>query len=59
MIEKLDISVEAEGAKPINLRIEINLALSRQISAFDPEILSAEAAKEALKASDNYLRKLK
>ena len=59
MIEKLDISVEAEGAKPINLRIEINLALSRQISASDPEILSAEAAKEALKASDNYLRKLK
>lgn len=59
MIEKLDISVEAEGAKPINLRIEINLALSRKISASDPEILSAEAAKEALKASDNYLRKLK
>lgn len=59
MIEKLDISVEAEGAKPINLRIEINLALSRQISASDPEILSAEAAKEALKASDNYLRKVK
>jgi hypothetical protein len=59
MIEKLDISVEAEGAKPINLRIEINLALSRQISTSDPEILSAEAAKEALKASDNYLRKLK
>ena len=59
MVEKLDISVEAEGAKPINLSIEVNLALSPQINSSDQAVLSAEAAKEALKASDLYLRKLK
>jgi len=59
MVEKLDISVEAEGAKPINLSIEVNLTLSPQMNSSDQTVLSAEAAKEALKASDLYLRKLK
>ena len=59
MVEKLDISVEAEGAKPVNLSVEIDLVISPQITAFDAKALTAEAVKEALKASDNYLRKLK
>jgi len=59
MVEKLDISVEAEGAKPVNLSVEIDLVLSPQMTAFDAKALTAEAVKEALKASDNYLRKLK
>lgn len=59
MVEKLDISVEVEGAKPVNLSVEIDLVLSPQTTAFDAKALTAEAVKEALKASDNYLRKLK
>lgn len=59
MLEKLDISVEAEGAKPLNLVVEVDLILSPQMKDFDSKKLADEAAKEALKASENYLRNLK
>ncbi len=59
MVEELDISIEAEGSKPLKLSVEVDLTLSPQMSASLAEIFSAQAAKEALKASDNYLRKLR
>jgi hypothetical protein len=59
MVEKLNISVEADGAKPVNLTVEIDLALSPQMKGFDADGLVKEAVKEAHKASENYLRKLK
>jgi hypothetical protein len=59
MVERMNISVEAEGAKPINLIVEIDLALSSQTSGSNPQTLSAEAVEEALKACEKYLRKLK
>ena len=59
MVERMNISVEAEGAKPINLIVEIDLALSSQTSGSNPQTLSAEAVEEALKAGEKYLRKLK
>ena len=58
MVEKLNISVEADGTKPVNLTVEIDLALSQQMKDFDADKLVNEAVKEALKASENYLRKL-
>jgi len=58
MVERLNISVEAEGAKPVNLTVEIDMALSPQMKDFDLNKLAGEAVKEALKASENYLRKL-
>lgn len=58
MVERLNISVEANGAKPVNLTVEIDMALSPQMKDFDSEKLVGEAVKEALKASENYLRKL-
>ena len=59
MVEKLDISVEAEGAKPLNLTVEVELALSPQAENIDAEALADEAVKAALAASEKYLRKLK
>jgi hypothetical protein len=59
MVEKLDISVEAEGMKPLNLTVEIDLVLSPKITNLNADALVNEATKEALEASDNYLRKLK
>ncbi len=59
MVERMNISVEAEGAKPINLIVEVDLALSSQTSGSNPQTLSAEAVEEALKAGEKYLRKLK
>jgi hypothetical protein len=58
-VEKLNISVEADGTKPVNITVEIDLALSPKMKNFDADTLVKEAVKEALKASENYLRKLK
>jgi hypothetical protein len=58
MVEKLNISVEANGTKPVNLAVEIDLTLSQQMKDFDAKALASEAVKEALKAGENYLRKL-
>jgi len=59
MVEKLNISVEAEGTKPVNITVEIDLVLSPKTKNFDADMLVNEAVKEAFKASENYLRKLK
>ncbi|MCK5563450.1 DUF3194 domain-containing protein [Candidatus Bathyarchaeota archaeon] len=59
MVEKLNISMEANGTKPVNITVEIDLALSPKMKDFDADMLVNEAVKEALKASENYLRKLK
>ncbi len=58
LVEHLNVSVEADGAKPVNLTVEVDLALSPQTENVDLDKLVDEAAKEALKISENYLRKL-
>jgi hypothetical protein len=58
MVERLNVSVEADGAKPVNLTVEIDIALSPQTKDLDLDKLVDEAVKEALKVSENYLRKL-
>ena len=59
IVEKINISVEAEGTKPLNLTVDMDLALAQQEKDVDLKKLVDEAVKEALKASENYLRKLK
>ncbi len=58
-IDRLDISVEAEGAKPVSVTVEINLQLLPQAKGIDVETLVKEAVNEAHKATENFLRKLK
>jgi hypothetical protein len=58
-VDNLNISVEVEGAKPVNVKVEIDLALSPKMKDFDADTLVKEAVKEALAASESYLRKLK
>ncbi|HKZ87953.1 MAG TPA: DUF3194 domain-containing protein [Candidatus Bathyarchaeia archaeon] len=58
LVEKLNISVEAEGTKPVKVTVEIDLALSPQAEALDQKTLVEEAVQEAFKASENYMRKL-
>lgn len=58
LVERLNISVEAEGTKPLNLTVEIDLVLSSQAKEFDQKALVQEAVKEAFKAGEDYLRKL-
>ena len=59
MVEKLDISVEAAGSKPVNVTIEIDLDLAPAAKGIDAQMLVKEAINEAHKASENYLRKIK
>jgi len=59
MVEKLNISVEADGTKPVNVTVEIDLELSPKMKNFNADKLANEAVKEAHKTSENYLRKLK
>jgi hypothetical protein len=58
LVEKLDISVEAEGAKPVTLIVEVDLALSPEAKDFDQKKLADEAVRKAFEAIETYLRKL-
>jgi post-segregation antitoxin (ccd killing protein) len=59
MVDSLDISVEAVGSKPVNVTVEIDLALAPEAKGIDAQTLVKEAINEAHKASENYLRKIK
>ena len=58
-LDRLDISVEADGSKPVNVTVEINLLLSLQTKDIDADALVKEAVAEAHKATENFLRKIK
>ena len=58
-IDRLDISVEADGSKPVNVTVEINLILVASTKDVDADVLVREAVSEAHKATENFLRKIK
>lgn len=57
-IETLNISVEAEGAKPLTLTVDIDIELSPLMKNFEVQKLVDEAVKEAFASAEKYLRKL-
>jgi post-segregation antitoxin (ccd killing protein) len=59
LIEKLDISVEAEGLKPLNITVEIDLVLASEAKGVDAKAVVDQAINEAHKASESYLRTMK
>ena len=59
MVDRLDISVEAVGSKPVDVTVEVNLDLAPAAKDVDAQTLVKEAVNEAHKASENYLRKIK
>jgi hypothetical protein len=58
LVERLDISVEAEGAKPISFTVEVDLVLLPEAKGFSEKALVDEAVKAAFEAIETYLRKL-
>ena len=60
-VSRLDVSVEAEGFKPINVTIEVNLELSTQAKNIDVDSddLVKQAVNEGHKATENFLRNIK
>ena len=59
MVDKLDVSVEAEGSKPVNLSVEIDLTLTPEAKGVDAKELVKEATGIAHQAAEKYLRSLK
>jgi hypothetical protein len=57
-IETLNVSVEAEGAKPVMLTVDVDIALSPLMKNFDVQKLVKEAMEEAFKDAKKYLREL-
>jgi hypothetical protein len=58
-LETLNITVEAEGEKPITLAIEVELVLSSVMKDFDAGGLAEEAVKKAFESAEKYLRELR
>ena len=59
LVERLDISVEAEGSKPLKVAVEIDLVLSPEAKDVDAQGLVKEATRAAHSAVENFLRKVK
>jgi hypothetical protein len=59
MVEKLDIIVEAEGQKPLNVIVEIALVLTPEAKGVDAKAIVEYAIDKAHKESESYLRTLK
>jgi len=55
-IETLDISAEAEGARPVALRIDVAVTLSPSMKSFDVQKLVDEAVREAFTSAEKHLR---
>jgi hypothetical protein len=57
-VDKLNISVEAEGAKTVSLTVEVDLELTPETQGVDQKKLADEAVKAAFEAIESYLRQL-
>lgn len=55
-IETLEISAEAEGARPVALRIDVAVTLSPSMKDFDVQKLVDEAVREAFISAEKHLR---
>jgi len=58
-ISSFDITVEAEGTKPLTLTVDIEIELSPLMKNYDAQKLVEEATKEAFKSVEKRLRELK
>ncbi|MGA2309678.1 MAG: DUF3194 domain-containing protein [Candidatus Bathyarchaeia archaeon] len=57
-IETLDISAEAEGTRPVALRIDVAVTLSPSMKSFDVKKLVDEAVREAFISAEKHLREI-
>ena len=57
LVDKLNISVEAEGANPVNFAVEVEIELLAKIKNLDEKVLANEAVAEAFNAIEAYLGK--
>ena len=57
-IVTLDVSVDAEGTKPVTVNVDVSVVLSPLMKDFDVEALTKEATNHAFAHIEEYLREL-
>jgi hypothetical protein len=57
-IPTLNVTVDAEGTKPITINVDVEVILSPLMKNFDVEKLVKEATERAFASIEKYLRKL-
>jgi hypothetical protein len=57
-VDKLNVIVEAEGEKPLNFTVEVELQIAPEAQGVDQKELADEAVKQAFTAIETSLRKL-
>jgi hypothetical protein len=57
-IDALNITAEAEGAKPVSLKVEVDLELSQSVRNFKVKQITDEAVRIAFVSANQYLRGL-
>jgi len=57
-VNQLDIFVEVEGTKPVNVSVEVELVLTKQAEAIDVEALVKQAVETGQTTAENFLRKI-
>ena len=57
-IAVLDVSVDAEGTKPVTFTVDVNVVLSPLMKDFNVEELTKEATKQAFAHIEEHLREL-
>jgi len=57
-ISALNVTVDAEGTKPITINVDVEIVLSPLMKNFDVEELAKEATERAFASIEKHLRKL-
>ncbi|MEJ2242206.1 MAG: DUF3194 domain-containing protein [Candidatus Bathyarchaeota archaeon] len=58
-ISDFDIAIEAEGTKPVDVKVEVSIVLSPIMKDCNVEELTKEATKRAFTYIEEYFRELK
>lgn len=58
-ISTLNITIDTQGTKPLNVNVDVEIALSSLMKNYDVKKLTVEATKKAFASIETYLRGLK
>lgn len=58
-ISTLNITIDTQGTKPLNVNVDVEITLSTSMGNYDVKELTVEATKKAFASIETYLRGLK
>jgi hypothetical protein len=57
-VATLDVTIEAEGTKPLTVNVDVTVVLSPLMKDFDTEVLTKTATERAFAQIEDYLREI-